>query len=74
MSNETLFIDNGQLVRLDENTLPTLVAARLNRLVSRALNQSYSSSIIEQCWKDQLRLKSRLKNKRDLIPTIHLSI
>jgi hypothetical protein len=75
VSNETLFTNDGQLLIVNENNIPRLVADRLNWLISQTLlNRSYSLSIITQCWEDQLRLKGRLKNKRNLILTIHLSI
>ncbi len=75
MLNATLFMDNGQLVRLDENNLSRLVAARLKWPVSQTLiDRSYNSSIIERCWKDQLSLKGRLKSRTDIILTIHLYI
>jgi hypothetical protein len=54
-------MDNGRLVRLDENTLSRLVAARLQLPVSQSLlNRGYRSRIIKQCFEDQLQLKGRL--------------
>ncbi len=74
MLNATLFMDNEQLVRLDEKNLSRLVAARLKWPMSRALRRRYSLFVIKQCWKDQLSLKGRLKNRTDIILTIHLYI
>jgi hypothetical protein len=58
--NVPLFMDNGQLVRLDEDTLSRLVAARLDLPISQTLIQRYGLRLIKRCWKVQLRLKGRL--------------
>jgi hypothetical protein len=64
MSNDNLSANSRQLLIPDESTLSRLVAARLDLPISqRLLDQNFKLSIIQRCWEDQLRLKSRLKNK-----------
>ena len=61
MSNVPLFMDNGHLVRLDENNLSRLLAARLQWSVSQSLiSRGYRRRIVKKCFKDQLQLKGRL--------------
>ena len=68
MSNTNVTANSGQLLIPDESTLSSMVAARLDLPISqRLLNQNFELSIIKRCWEEQLRLKSRLKNKTDLI-------
>ncbi len=60
MLNINPITDNGQLLLSDENTLSTVVAARLDLPMSqRLLDQNFKLSIIKRCWEDQLRLKRK---------------
>jgi len=73
MSNTNVTTNSGQLLIPDESTLSRLVAARLDLPISqRLLDVNVKLSIIKRCWEDQLRLKSKLKNKANLISNIYL--
>jgi hypothetical protein len=64
MSNENLSANGRQWLIPDESTLSKLVVAGLKLPMSQSLlAQNFKISVIEQCWKNQLRLKSRLKIK-----------
>jgi hypothetical protein len=66
---------SGQLLELKNKTLSKLVTAALELPMSKdLLNRNYSLSIVRRCWEDQLRLKSRLNNKKDPTLDIHLYI
>lgn len=52
----------------DERFLARLVAARLDLPVSqRLLDHPFKLSIIKRCWEDQLKLKRKYKNYREII-------
>ena len=64
MSNNNSTMNRGQLLIPNKKTLSKLVAARLDLPISqRLLNQNFKLSVIKRCWKDQLRLKRKLKYK-----------
>jgi rRNA-processing protein FCF1 len=75
MLNTNTTTDSQQALILDETTLSILVSDRLDLQISRSLlDRHFKRPIIEKCWKNQLRIKSRRKNKRNLISDIQLFI
>jgi hypothetical protein len=73
LSNVNRPTASGQILKLKNSTYSKLVNAALELPISQTLlDQKYSLPILRQCWEDQLRLKSRLNNKRD--PTLDMNL
>jgi hypothetical protein len=71
VSNTNTTRDSRQATILDESTLFKLVSHRLDLAISQnLLSQIFERSIIKKCWENQLRMKGRAKNKRNLISNI----
>jgi hypothetical protein len=75
MLNTNTTTDSQRALISDESTLTRLVSDRLDLPISqRLLDRHFKRPIIEKCWENQLRIKSRRKNKRNLISDIQLFI
>jgi hypothetical protein len=75
MLNTNTTSDSQQELISDESTLSRLVSDRLDLPISQhLLDRYFKRPIIEKCWENQLRIKSRRKNKRNLISDIQLFI
>jgi hypothetical protein len=73
--NTNTTTDSQQASMLDDSTLSRLVSDRLDLpIFQNLLDQRFKRPIIEKCWENQLRIKSRRKINGNLISNIQLSI
>ncbi len=75
MLNTNTTTDSQQESMSDEITLSRRVSDRLDLpIFQNLLDQGFKRPVIEKCWENQLRIKSRRKINGNLISNIQLFI